>query len=75
MARCQSGTETYFRVLDTVARKQLFRRLVDSCLDDRVQAADPLITRSTDGSQVTLHGWYSRFTVKKHVDGNIDVLP
>lgn len=75
MARCQSGTETYFRVLDTMARRQVFARLVDSCLDEQVQAADPLITRSADGSEVTLHGLYSRFTVRIAIDGTIAVLP
>ncbi|MEG3087209.1 hypothetical protein [Sphingomonas sp. PB4P5] len=75
LARCHSGSETYFRVLDTVARKQLFARLVDSCLVDRVQAADPLITRSADGGEVTLHGLYASFTVRIAADGGITVLP
>jgi hypothetical protein len=75
LARCQSGSETYFRVLDTKARKQLFARLVDSCLVDQVQAADPLITRSTDGGEVTLHGLYSSFTVRISGDGVVTALP
>ncbi|WP_260598089.1 hypothetical protein [Sphingomonas endolithica] len=75
LSRCQSGSETYFRVLDVRARKEVFARLVDSCLVDRVQAADPLITRSPDGGEVTLHGLYSSFTLRISPNGVVMVAP
>jgi hypothetical protein len=75
MSRCQAGSETWFRIIDTAARKQLYSRLVDSCLNDQVQAADPLITRSDDGSKVTLHGLYSSVTVAIGADGAVREMP
>lgn len=75
MSRCQAGSETWFRVIDTTARKQLYSRLVDSCLNDQVQAADPLITRSDDGSRITLHGLYSSVTVAIGADGSVRETP
>ncbi|MFV0625469.1 hypothetical protein ACBY01_15850 [Sphingomonas sp. ac-8] len=73
--RCQAGTETYFRVLDTAARRQRFARLVDSCVVDGVAAADPLITRSDEGGEVTLHGLYASVTLRIGDDGTVTAMP
>jgi hypothetical protein len=75
MSRCQAGSETWFRVIDTATRKQLYARLVDSCLNDQVQAADPLITRSDDGSKIVLHGLYSSVALSIGADGTVSETP
>jgi len=75
LSRCQAGSETYFRVLDTVARKEVFARLIDSCLVERAQAAHPVITRSADGTTLTLNGLYSSVTIRIGADGTVAVVP
>lgn len=51
---CQAGSETWFRVIDTSARKERYARLVDSCRTD-TQWGDPPVSIARGGAEITLN--------------------
>ena len=52
LSRCQAGQERWARLIDMGRRREIYRRLVDSCLTD-VEANDPPVRWNADGG-VTL---------------------
>lgn len=53
LSRCQAGREVYFRAIDQAAKRELYAKLIESCLKD-VVSGDPSFTW-TSPDRITLN--------------------